>query len=147
MIVGHNLHYMAPFGIPRPGFCMFFQPASFVFHAWGRMFEPGIGFWIPRSTFWPGDPFGVKEGSRKNVLRRNHFVMAVQGKIQDPNEFYLLYRTHVGRLLCQKPWFIIISKGFTIFQENWEGPQPVNLAIPYSPTKLPISPWAGPMGI
>ena len=30
MVFGHNLHYMAPFGIPRPGFCMVFQRASFV---------------------------------------------------------------------------------------------------------------------
>ena len=53
------------------------------------------------------------------------------------------------------PPYLIIFKGFPIFQENWEGPQPAILAIPYSPwwaiadspTKLPISPWAGPIGI
>ena len=27
----------------------------------------------------------------------------------------------------------MIFKGFTIFRENWEGPQPVILAIAYSP--------------
>ena len=30
MVFGHNLHYMAPFGIPRTGFCMVFQHASLV---------------------------------------------------------------------------------------------------------------------
>ena len=29
--------------------------------------------------------------------------------------------------------FLIIFKGFTLFQENWEGPQPVPWAIAYSP--------------
>ena len=61
----HNLHYMALFGIPRPGFCMVFQPGSFVCSCPGTDFEPGIEFWIPRSTCWPGDVFGVKHGSRK----------------------------------------------------------------------------------
>ena len=31
MVFGHNLHYMAPFAIPRAGFCMVCQRASFVF--------------------------------------------------------------------------------------------------------------------
>ena len=31
MVFGHNLHYMAPFAIPRAGFCIVFQRASFVF--------------------------------------------------------------------------------------------------------------------
>ena len=57
---------MAPFGIPRTEFCMVFQRASFVFHAEGPMFEPGIGFLNPGSTFWPGDLFGVKNGPEKS---------------------------------------------------------------------------------
>ena len=47
MVLGHNLHYMAPFAIPRAGFCMVFQRASFVsscpeadFGALGQILEP-----------------------------------------------------------------------------------------------------------
>ena len=35
----------------------------------------------------------------------------------------------MGRLLCPKQCFLIISKGFPIFQENWGTPQPIILAI------------------
>ena len=38
LVFGHNLHYMAPFGIPRTGFCMFFQPASVAFSCLGADF-------------------------------------------------------------------------------------------------------------
>ena len=38
MVFGHNLHYMAPFAIPRAGFCMVFQRASFVFSCPGTDF-------------------------------------------------------------------------------------------------------------
>ena len=34
---------------------------------------------------------------------------------------------------AKKALYLIIFKGFTIFQENWEGPQPGILAIAYSP--------------
>ena len=82
MSFGRNLHYMALFGIPRPEFRMVVQRASLFFHARGRIFEPGIDFLDPGSTFWPGDLFGVKKWSRKN-----EFVMAVPGISHDPNEF------------------------------------------------------------
>ena len=38
MFFGHNLCYMAPFAIPRPGFCMVFHRASFVFSCLGADF-------------------------------------------------------------------------------------------------------------
>ena len=64
MVFGHNLRHMAPFDFSRAGFCMVFRHASFV------LFRPGDGFWrlgsdfeTPRSTFWPGDVFGVILGS------------------------------------------------------------------------------------
>ena len=47
------------------GSAWFFSPHLLFFHAQGLIFEPRIGFWIPRSTFWPGDLFGVKTWSRK----------------------------------------------------------------------------------
>ena len=42
-----------------------FSAHLLVFHARGLIFEPGIGCWIPRLTFWPGDLFGVKNGPEK----------------------------------------------------------------------------------
>ena len=44
----------------------FFSPHLLFFHAWGQIFEPGIGFWIPRSTFWTGDLFGSKLSPQKS---------------------------------------------------------------------------------
>ena len=38
MVLGHNLHYMAPFGIPRAWFCIVFQRASLVFSCLGADF-------------------------------------------------------------------------------------------------------------
>ena len=90
MVFGHNLHYMAPFAIPRAGFCMVFSARiCCFFHARGRILEPGVRFWIPRSTFWPGDLFGSIFGSRKNILLRgNYFVVWIHGIPSCPNEFY-----------------------------------------------------------
>ena len=70
--------------------CFFSAHLLFV-HARGRICEPRIRFVDPGSTFWPGDLFGVKNGSWQKVkLRRNHFVVAIQGKFPNPNEFYYI---------------------------------------------------------
>ena len=68
MVFGHNLRYMAPFDFSRAWFCMVFRRASFVFHARGRILEARVGFWIPRSTFWPGDQKGPKNGPEKSCF-------------------------------------------------------------------------------
>ena len=56
--------------------------------------------------------------------------MAVQGKFPNPNEFYYIY---IGPIwvgyFAPNPLYLIIFKGFTIFQENWGTPQPVPWAI------------------
>ena len=44
MVFGLNLHSMAPFAIPRTGFCMVFQRASFVLSCPGTDF--GAQDWI-----------------------------------------------------------------------------------------------------
>ena len=69
MVLGHNLHHMAPFGILEAGFCMVFRPASFWF------LVPGSHFWTPEPKFgagiwklgsgWPGDVLGGKVGVGK----------------------------------------------------------------------------------
>ena len=58
MVVGHNLHNMAPFAIPNTGFCMVFQRASFVFSC------PGADVWAQERIF----------GSRVNMLARGPFM-------------------------------------------------------------------------
>ena len=51
-----------------------------------------------------------------------------------------MWAGYFAKNLC----FLIIFKGFTIFQENWEGPQPVTWAIAYSPSRgLDIWPSLG----
>ena len=72
------------------GSAWFFSAHLLVVHAQGQFVEPKIEFLNPGSTFWPGDLLGSKMGPEKNVLRRNHFVMAAQGNSQDPNEFYYI---------------------------------------------------------
>ena len=60
---------MAPFGIPRPVFCMVFRPASFWFSAPGAIFGTRNPNSDPRSQIWlptrPGRCFGQIQGSPK----------------------------------------------------------------------------------
>ena len=66
MVLGYNLHHMAPFGILEAGFCMVFRCASFWFWA------PGVHFGTPDPNFgpgicpsWPGKVLGPKMGVGK----------------------------------------------------------------------------------
>ena len=96
MVLGHNLHHMppkwCPKGIPNlqvlarkwfwaitctiwlrlkfrgRGSAWFFSAHLLYFHAQGQILEPRIGFWIPRSTFWPGDLFGPKNNPEKRCF-------------------------------------------------------------------------------
>ena len=56
----------------------------------GKFWSPGLDFGSPGRHFGP-DLFGGEQWDpKKVVLRRNHFVMAVQGISRDPNEFYYI---------------------------------------------------------
>ena len=78
-------------------FC-FFMPG-------GRIFEPGIRFWIPRSTFWPGDLFGVNKWSRKKWICDGSILSwQFRGNSQTQMNS-VVHRIHLGRLLCPKPLF------------------------------------------
>ena len=68
MVFGHNLHYMAPFGIPRPGFCMVFQRASFVFSCPGLDVGAGDPIFGPRVNILARGPFLVNFGVPENIL-------------------------------------------------------------------------------
>ena len=62
MVFGNNLHYMAPFGIPRPGCAWFFSAHVLLFvHALGRIVEPRMRFLDFGSTCWAGNLVGGKE--------------------------------------------------------------------------------------
>ena len=66
------------------GSAWFFSAHLLIFHARGRIFEPGIGFWIPRSTFWPGDLFWVKNGPGKSDFVVESFCGGSSGEIPRP---------------------------------------------------------------
>ena len=76
MVLGHNLHHMAPFGIPRAAFCMVFRRASFVFSC------PGVDFGAQDRILDPqvnilarGPKRSQKMVPKKIVLWRNDFVV------------------------------------------------------------------------
>ena len=75
---------MAPFAIPRAGFCMVFQPAAFVFHAQGRILESGIRFLDLGSTFWPGDLLGSRMGPEKRDFAMTSFCGGLDGDLRRP---------------------------------------------------------------
>ena len=95
-------------------------------------------------TCWPRDLFGVKNGYRKTWFC-DGIILSWQFKgfpVTQMNS--MVHRTHLGRLLCQKPCFLIIFERYIIFQENWKTPQPITWAIAYSPWwAIAYSPWAG----
>ena len=65
MVLGHNLHHMAPFSILEAGFCMIFRRASFMFSV------PGARFGTLGPKNWPGlglGPFWSKNGGPKKTL-------------------------------------------------------------------------------
>ena len=103
------------------------------------MFEPGIGFWDPGSTCWPRDLFGVKNGSRKKwfcdgIILRWQFRGHSQTQMNS-----MVHSIHLGRLLCQKPWFLNSFTGISHFPGKL-GRAPAC----YLPGPLPI-PLGGPL--
>ena len=64
MVLGHNLHYMAPFAIPSARFCMAFQRASFVLvMPGGQTLEPGVRSWSLQANIFARGLLGSKNGS------------------------------------------------------------------------------------
>ena len=86
MVLGHNLHHMAPFSILEAGFCMVFRRASFM------LFVPGAKFGTLGPKNWPGlglGPFWSKNwGSKNMVLWRNDFPNGVYGGPPEGNGLY-----------------------------------------------------------
>ena len=129
MVFGHNLHYMAPFGIPRPGFCMIFQRAS-SFHARGRIIQPGIRFGDLGSTFWPGDLFWVNTWVLEKLIC-DGIILAWQFRGNPQTQMNsIIYRTHLGRLLCPKPSLFNYFQGISRFSGKLGGPWDLPCVFP-----------------
>ena len=64
--------------------------------------RPGVGFWIPRSTFWPADLFGSKKWSRKKLFCGGMILWWGFRGIHPAQMNSMVPGTHMGRLLCPK---------------------------------------------
>ena len=144
MVFGHNLRYMALFHFSRTGFCMVFWRASFVFSCpgtdlggQGRILEARVGFWVSRSTFWPGDLFGTKKWSRKKLFCGGMILWWGFRGIHPAQMNSMVPRTHMGKLLCPKTPLKKNLGKFPKIQKIGAGPWPI-------PVAFPISPWWAP---
>ena len=103
MVLGHNLHHMAPFDFSRAGFCMELRRASFYFSCPGvELGGPGSDFGSPRSTFWPGDAFGSILGSRKTYFCEEVTLWWGYREIPSAQMNSMVPGTHLGVLVCPK---------------------------------------------
>ena len=141
MVFDHNLYYMAPFAIPRAGFCTEFRRASFVFSCPGLDFErlrvrfSGLGVDIPaRGRFW------LVLGCGKRWFCKGVILWGVGREIHPAQMNSIVRGTHLGRLLCPKPWLFGEICANPDFPENWEGPQLISWWDPYSALGIPIVP-------
>ena len=76
MVFGHNLRYMAPFAIPRTGFCVVVQRESFDFSCAGTDFEAQDRIWDHQVNMLARGPFlGQFWGPENLKLQLNHFVL------------------------------------------------------------------------
>ena len=88
IVFGHNLHHMAPFAIPRAGFCMVFQRASFVFSCPGPDLGAQDRILEPQVDILAWGPFWLNFWVPKNILLRgSYFVVGIQGSPFCPNDF------------------------------------------------------------
>ena len=118
MVLGHNLHYMAPFEIPRAAFCMVFRRASFVFSCQGTDFgaqdadfgSPGSDFGSPGQHFGPGTILAPQNGPEKNMFCGGMILWWGFRGIHPAQIDSKVPRTHMGRLLCPQTPLKIISR-------------------------------------
>ena len=94
--------------------CLFSAYLLFV-HAQGRFFEPGIRFLDLGSTFWPGDLFGVKNGSRKKLFCDGIILSWQFRGIAKTKMNSMVHRTHLGRLRRPKPLYFNDFQGISYF--------------------------------
>ena len=110
MVLGHNLHYMALFEIPRAAFCMVFRCASFVcscpgadFGAQDQILDPQDQISARQVNILAGDLFGLKKWSRKKLFCGGMVLWWGFRGIQPAQMNSMVPRSHMGRLLCPEP--------------------------------------------
>ena len=115
------------------GSAWFFGAHLLFFHARGRILEAGVGFWIPGSTFWPGDLFGTKKWSRKKLFCGGMILWWGFRGIRPAQMNSMVPRSHMGRLLCPKTHLKnIISANSPKSGKLVQAPGP-SLCVPYCP--------------
>ena len=139
MFFGHNLRYMAPFGIPRTGFYMVFQRASFVFMPRDDFLSPGSDFGMQGRHFGPGTFLESKPGHKKSDFVMEWFCHCSSGEIPRPKWILLYIGPIWAGYFVPKPPYLIIFKGFPIFRKTGERPGSPPLYIPYSSLWDPYS--------
>ena len=82
MVFGYDLQHMAPVRMSTSGFCMAFQDGSLVFLTPEPAFGPQIPDLDPGGFQTGWEPFGAKNGARKNmILMKKWFTMGVVGDL------------------------------------------------------------------
>ena len=126
MVFGSNLHLMAPFEALEAGFCTEFCCASFVFSRPGAdLGSPGrkLG---PPSQIWgfPGRHCGTETflGSPKRYFCEERIFWWGCRGIRPAQMNCMVPRTHMGRLLCPKPYFFIFFCVIPHFPEKMGRP-------------------------
>ena len=109
MILGHNLHHMAPFEIPRAGFCMVFQRASFVFSCPGadfgaqdRILDPQDQILDPQVNVLAWGPFWYQKMAPKKMFCGGMILWWGFRGIHPAQMNSMVPGTNMGRLLCPK---------------------------------------------
>ena len=74
------------------------------------------------STFWPGDLFGVKNGSRKTYFYYEMILSWGFRGIPVTQMNSMVHGTHLGVLLCPKPWFFNYFWRISRFSGKLVGP-------------------------
>ena len=115
-----NSEYWILDGFSARIFCLFMPRGDFLssrskFWIWGQHFGPGTFSgqkWVPRKWICDGSILWWQFGGNFQTQMNS-----------------IIYRTHLGRLLCPKPLLFIISKGFPDVQENWWDPGTIPLCF------------------
>ena len=133
---------MAPFEFLEAGFCTECWCASFCLLCAGRFLDHWSNLWSPGSTCWPGDLFEQNMGSPKtHFYYEIDFSWGFRGfHLTQMN--CMVPRTHLGVLLCPKPWFLNHVQGISRFSGkpgNAPGAFPVYLLFPFVDLIFPLN--------
>ena len=103
MVFGHNLHHMAPFGIPRAAFYMVFRRASFVFSCQGTDFGAQDQILDPQVNILARGPFWHQKMVPQKMFCGGMILCWGFKGIPPAQMNSMVPGTHMGRLLCPQP--------------------------------------------